>query len=311
MKTLYIFIACGAILSLLVGCRDKMDYETTAFVNLDKAALVVDENVGTVSIPVKLGSLKGDGNTAVTFKVVGGKAVEGKNFTVEPAGKVLNFDGSGEAQNIKINIVDQKGVFTGALDFAIVLESATNDYLIGGTNTLRVTIKDLDHPLTDFFGDWQVQCNTAVKGKAKYTMTLSPDDDDVTVVWCNKIVPMLHALSTYGVGYVKGVVSEDKSTITFASQPLDARGGKLFDLGAGTGGSFSLATGTYVYVDGGDADKYHTDRKAPVVFKKADGDGLVYKSGSGPCLVNKYVWPDYYGFVLGEDNNEEVVWTKL
>lgn len=305
MKLSYKLFACAALLSALVGCREKMDYKTTAFVNLNSKTLTIDENAGTVKIPVTLSTYKNNGSTSVTFKVVDGLAQEGKNYSVEPASKVLNFDESGEPQYITVSVVDQPNLYTGNLDFKIALESATNDYQLGGTNATTVNIKDLDHPLVDFAGEWTVQCNTALKGKVKYKMNLTLDDDDVTIVWCDYIVPMLYAYSNMGSGYVKGVVSEDKSTITFASQQLDPRGGETFDVGYG---GFTLYTGFYEYVDG-ENDKYATS-KDPIVFTKDEGDGFVFRSKQGPAIVDKYIWPQYYGFVLGEDNDEEVVWTK-
>lgn len=284
-----------------------MDYTTVPFANLYKSSISVDENVGKITLPVKLSSYSGDNNTSVTFKVVEGTAKEGVNFTVEPAGKILSFNGT-DSLAITINVIGQTGVYTGDLKFKVELDNATNDYQVGGTSATTVTIKDIDHPLANFAGSWKVSCSAPLYGPLEYRMTLDLDSEDATVVWCNYIVPMLYAYSTYGSGWVKGIVSKDKTTITFASQPLDARNGKAFDLGYNTG-TLCLYSGTYKYVDGGDNDEYET-YKDPIIFTKAEGDGLVFKSKTGICIADDYIWPSWYGWLLGEDNDAEIVWTK-
>ncbi len=279
-----------------------MDYTTVPFVNLYKSSISVDENVGKIILPVKLSSYSGDNNTSVTFKVVEGTAKEGVNFTVEPAGKVLSFNGT-DSLAITINVVGQTGVYTGDLKFKVELGNTTNDYQVGGTSVTTVTIKDIDHPLANFAGSWIVSCSTPSRS-LKYRMSLDLDDEDASVVWCNYIVPMLYAYSAYGSGWVKGTVSNDKTTITFASQPLDARDGEAFDLGYNTG-TLYLYSGIY----NGDNDEYETS-KDPIIFTKAEGDGLVFKSKTGICIADDYIWPDWYGWLLGEDNDAEIVWTK-
>ncbi len=151
MKSIYRILAFAAAVAAFASCREISDYKTTPFANLYRTTVSESESVGSVTIPVMLSSVKGDNNTSVTFKVVEGAAKEGVNFTVEPASKVLTFNGT-DSLDITINIVNNPGVFTGSLDFQIELVSATNDYQIGGTSVANFTIKDDDHPLANFFG---------------------------------------------------------------------------------------------------------------------------------------------------------------
>lgn len=151
MKSIYRILAFAAAVAAFASCRKVSEFQTVPFANLYKSTVSVAESVGTVTLPVKLSSIKGDKNTSVTFKVNEGTAKEGVNFTVEPAGKVLNFNGT-DSLNITINVIDNPGVFTGSLVFEIELVSATNDYTIGGTNATSFTIKDNDHPFANYFG---------------------------------------------------------------------------------------------------------------------------------------------------------------
>ena len=299
MKSIYRILAFAAVVTAFASCREVSEYQSTAFANLYRSTVTVDESVGTVILPVKLSSMKGDNNTAVTFKVNEGAAKEGVNFTVEPAGKVLNFNGT-DSLNITVKIIDQPGVFTGSLDFSIELESATNDYQIGGTNATNFTIKDNDHPLANILGSYTASCYDVEAGGAKYTITLSAVDGDVTAVWVDYIVPMLYAYKSYGKGYAKGIVSEDKNTITFASgQALDKRDGEAFSVGYGT---FELYSCSY---PGG-----YNVTEDDVVFKRTDDAGVVFKCQTGIAICDQYVWPGYYGYILGPSDGKEIVWTR-
>jgi hypothetical protein len=300
MKSIYKVLAFTAMAAALAtSCREVSEYQTTAFANLYRTTVTVDESVGTVTLPVKLSSIKGDNNTAVTFKVNEGTAKEGVNFTVEPAGKVLNFSDT-DSLDITIKIIDQPGVYTGSLAFSIELESATNDYVIGGTNEANFTIKDNDHPLANILGTYSATAYGQGAGDVAWTLELSADDNDVTVVWCNYIVPFLANYSSFGKGYVKGVVNADKNKITFAGgQALDKKDGSAFNVGYGT---FELYPCSYpggYSIDDGD-----------VVFDKVDGAGVVFKCLTGAAILDSYVWPSYGGFLLGSANGKEIVWTK-
>lgn len=299
MKSIYRILAFTAVVAAFASCREVAEFQTTPFVNLYRTTVSVNEDVGTVILPVKLGTLKGDKNTSVTFKVVEGTAKEGVNFTVEPAGKVLSFNGT-DSLAITIKVVDQPGVFTGSLDFQIELESATNDYQIGGTNVASFTIKDNDHPLANILGTYTATAYGQGAGNVTWTLNLSADENDVTVVWCDFIVPMLSAYKSYGNGYVKGVVSEDKNTITFAAeQELDAKGGNAFNVGYGTFALYPCSYPGGYSLDDGD-----------VVFNKVEGSGVVFKCLTGAAIVDSYVWPSYGGFLLGAADGKEIVWTK-
>ncbi len=299
MKSIYRILAFTAVVAAFASCREVSDYKTTPFVNLYRTTVSVNEDAGTVILPVKLGSMKGDKNTTVTFKVVEGTAKEGVNFTVEPAGKALTFNGT-DSLAIKIKVVDQPGVFTGSLDFQIELTSATNDYQVGGSSVTAFTIKDNDHPLANILGSYTAEAYGYKYGDVSWTLNLTADEKDVTVVWCDYIVPMLSDFASYGRGYAKGVVSDDKTTITFVGgQELDAKGGEAFNVGYGTFALYPCSyPGTYSLNEG------------DLVFNKTEDEGVVFKCLTGAAIVDQYVWPTYGAFLLGSAEGKEIVWTK-
>ncbi len=215
MKSIYRILAFAAAVAAFASCREVSEFQTVPFANLYKSTVSVDENVGSVTLPVKLSSVKGDKNTSVTFKINEGAAKEGVNFTVEPAGKVLNFNGT-DSLNITINVVDNPGVFTGSLDFEIELVSATNDYTIGGTSSTSVTIKDLDHPFSNLFGTFSGKVSGYFNGgyNASVQVLADPKDNSKVLVYnldsyfaaYNYVAPNYNAFS--------GTVNADKNKIT-------------------------------------------------------------------------------------------------
>ncbi len=216
MKNIYRILAFTAFVAAFASCREVSDYQTTPFVNLYRTTVSVSEDVGTVILPVKLGTLKGDKNTSVTFKVVEGTAKEGVNFTVEPAGKVLSFNGT-DSLAIKINVVDQPGVFTGALDFQIELESATNDYQVGGSNVTSFTIKDNDHPLANLFGTFSGPAPGYWGDNYTAEVQILAHPDDVNKVLVYNLDPYLAsygytAANKYNI--FTGTVNAEKTKIT-------------------------------------------------------------------------------------------------
>jgi hypothetical protein len=216
MKSIYKVLAFTAMAAALAtSCREVSEYQTTAFANLYRTTVSVDENVGTVTLPVMLSSIKGDNNTAVTFKVKEGSAKEGVNFTVEPAGKVLNFSDT-DSLNITIKIIDQPGVFTGSLTFDIELESATNDYQIGGSNETNFTIKDNDHPLANLFGTFSGTIKGYWRGNLSASVQVLADPDNTDKVLVYNLDPYFAAYGYVAPKYnaYSGTVNADKNQIS-------------------------------------------------------------------------------------------------
>lgn len=277
MKYLANILIAGAAIFALASCSHVAPYTGEDFVAFYKGSYTVNESSGSFKIPVKAYPQNGSANTSVSFKVVEGTAKSGTNFTVEPASGVLTFAGD-STQYITVNVIDQDGIFTGDLGFAIAIASTTNDYTFPNYNTVKVTIKDEDHPLLDLFGSYTmggIVLSTSGYRQEEWDMEISAYDGDVTRVWLDVTTPFFS--SSYYASYaphaeVYAVVSDDKSTITIPyPQTCESTAAAAFGLDE----NFTF---------------YGWDDDAGV-FITAPGNIVFTKQEDG-----SYETPDYYGF---------------
>lgn len=175
-------LAAAVMLILSVSCNRKLDFEHETFATFDAVSFSVDETVGKVTVPVSIYNPTGS-EVQVTVKAVDGKAVEGTDYElVSPASGILTFSGDVTTQNVEVEITDMSGEFTGGKDFTIEIASATTGVTVGNLNTAYFTIKDLDHPLAAFIGDWSGSPLVDFFYGDQYTLELSiiSNDDDPT-----------------------------------------------------------------------------------------------------------------------------------
>ncbi|MCI1640317.1 MAG: hypothetical protein LKI42_03460 [Bacteroidales bacterium] len=250
----------AAVLALFAACdpntTPKFD-ENDAFASFDKSSIEVSEDAGTVSIPVTIATIDPVATT-VTYSVEdGGTAVEGTNFSLADPSAVLTFDGKTRSGNIVVNIVDLAGKYTGDLSFTIKIDNATG-LNIGADNTCKVTIGDKDHPLADILGSYAVACtNEDATLPNSYTMTLSKDPDDVSVVWCDYIMPFSFSNSTIDLavyGNVSGTAGHRVISFPYNQETkyVNSTYGKfVFDgwTDAGDGGYNVIQTGNAVFTE--------------------------------------------------------------
>ena len=111
-------------------------------------------------------------------------------------------------QNIKLNIVDLAGTFTGDLRLTIKLKNAQGVNL-GTENTFQVTIADLDHPLAFMLGTFSASGESKFDGATTWNVEIKKDDSDVNKVWIYKILPA----GTNDKYPVYGTVNEDKTEL--------------------------------------------------------------------------------------------------
>ena len=132
--------ACAAV---LFSCTHEYAFKSNSYVMLGETSFSVKEDVGKVYIPVSAYNSK-TYQGSVFFKVNNGTAIEGSDFTVEPANGVLTFDGNG-TESIVISVIEHPGVLTGTLKFSLELTGVTGDITdIGGVYSATVEIKDND-----------------------------------------------------------------------------------------------------------------------------------------------------------------------
>lgn len=221
MKNIYKIISGVALLAMAAACDlnktpefDDADY----FAAFDTESVTVNEDAGTVSIPVYIASVDPK-NTTVSYTVTDGSAVQGKNYELEDPSAVLVFDGQTRTQNIVIKITEvnddnaaslgYESGYTGNLTFTVSLVSG-GAVKIGAESTCTVTISDLDHPLASILGSYTVSGKENWDGDISWTATFVNDESDETVVWIQGLTALANSASTA----VYGNVSEDLSTIS-------------------------------------------------------------------------------------------------
>lgn len=216
------------VLVLSASCNRAIDLQPETFATFDAVSFSVDETVGRVSVPVSIYNPTG-AEVQVTVKAVDGKGVNGVDYDiVSPSSGILTFSGDVATQNIEVDITDFTGEFTGGKDFKIEIASATAGVTVGNYNTAYFTIKDLDHPLAAFIGDWTGGPLVDFFYGDQYTLNLTivSNDDDPTF---NSV--LIQNLDPYfaGAGYnanngyniFVAVANEDRTQLLLESgQPI-------------------------------------------------------------------------------------------
>lgn len=170
------------VLVLSASCNREVVLQPETFATFDAVSFSVDETVGKVTVPVSIYNPTG-AEVQVTVKGVDGKGVNGVDYEIlSPASGILTFSGDVATQNIEVEITDFSGEFTGGKDFSIEIASATAGVSTGCLNTAYFTIKDLDHPLAAFIGEWTGGPLVDFFYGDQFTMNISivSNDDDPT-----------------------------------------------------------------------------------------------------------------------------------
>ena len=220
-KNTTIVLAALAAVALASCNNDQPEFnDKDAFVSFTDTKASVDENKATLEIPVQLSSLKGKEGT-VDFEITpdeSAPAVEGTNYTVANASRTLTFTKESNVQNIKLNIVDLAGTFTGDLRLTIKLKNAQGVNL-GTENTFQVTIADLDHPLAFMLGTFSASGTTMRNEAQTWTVNIAKDDKDVNKVWITNMV-----LNWSSPNYpIYGTVNEEKTEIRIPAYQVMAK----------------------------------------------------------------------------------------
>lgn len=210
----------ASMLLLLSSCElnEMPEFDdSNAFVAFENTTMSIDEDGGTINIPVTLASVKGM-SAEVSYTLIDGTAEEGINFTPPESG-TLTFDAENRTQYIEVSIIDVPGEFTGDLQFQVQLN---DDGTIkpSAENLCVVTIKDLDHPLSQFFGDWTANADSYYFGDGiSWDVTIEKDENDVAVLWITDIV---YGFPNWGFSYPNvdtrfyATVNEEKTELSFA-----------------------------------------------------------------------------------------------
>ena len=216
------------VLVLSASCNREIELQPQTFATLDAVSFSVDETVGKVSVPVSIYNPTG-AEVQVTVKGVDGRGVKGVDYDiVSPSSGILTFSGDVTTQNIEVEITDFTGEFTGGKDFTIEIASATAGVSVGNLNTAYFTIKDLDHPLAAFIGEWTGGPLVDFFYGDQYTLNLTivSNDDDPTFnsVLVQNIDPYFAGAgfnSNNGCNIFVAVANEDRTQLLLESgQPI-------------------------------------------------------------------------------------------
>ena len=208
-----------AVIALSVSCDNKAEFQSEKFVTMDHYSYSVAETVGEVVLPVHIYN-QDCKDVQVSVKAVDGTAVAGTDYEIlTPSSGVLSFAEGTDSLTVKVAIKPQVGKYTGNLNFYIQVNSATEGVVNGNLTTAMVTIRDLDHPLAAFLGDWTSTgpLVTAAGSLPSKTFTIVADDEDITKVWVENLDVMfaeLNGLVAPDYNRVSGQVNDEKTKIT-------------------------------------------------------------------------------------------------
>ena len=212
-------LAALSLVALFASCDRTVDFQSSKFVTLDHYSYSVDETTTEVTIPVHIYN-PNQSEVQVAVSAIESTAKAGTDFEItSPASGVLTFGPNDTTQVVKVQIKGQVGTYTGNKVFGIQVASATEGVATGNTNVAAVTIKDLDHPLAAFIGDWTSTgpLTTAAGTISSWTFTISPDPEDVNKV----VIENLELLFAYHNGMVapdynvfSGEVNADKTKLS-------------------------------------------------------------------------------------------------
>lgn len=224
-KNILIIAIAFALASLFTSCDRKVEFQSQSFVTFESVSFSVSEAAGKLSIPVSIYNPI-DKAVNVIVRVNSDTAVEGEDFrVVSPVNKVLAFDRGETSKNIDIELIYDKEM-TGSKHFEVVIESPDPAFIVGNHNTVSCKIKDKEHPLEMFIGDWVGSVNAIDPGSGATTatqlnVTIAEDEYDETYkkLRIHNFDPV--AVNMAKVYTLKATVDDEKTKITIANeQPL-------------------------------------------------------------------------------------------
>lgn len=292
MKTIFKYIAGAVAVAALAGCNlnplptfDQAD----SFVAFDRGSVTVDENAGTVTLPLTIASVD-PVKTNISYELVDGTAKQGVNYDSLDESAVVVFDGTERTGSIVISIKELAGTYTGDLSFSVKLVAATGINL-GASNVCTVTINDLDHPLSAILGEYTSTANDYFdKVDVSWTVTLMKDPKDVNIVWVDGFSKsFVGTYPSYDYRFYGNVVKDDDGTITGINFPCgqvfaDKVNGNEAKLWAFEGGNSVTTSGNISFEVTSNG------------FASANGFGIGFKGDSGVQLFDMY--------------NPGIVWVK-
>lgn len=275
MKNILKYIAGAVAVASLAGCNlnplPTFD-ESESFVAFDKSAVSVNEDAGTVTLPLTIASLDVV-KSNVSYELVDGTAKAGTNYESSDESAVVVFDGESRTGSIVVNIKNIAG-YTGDLSFTVKIVSATG-LKLGASSACTVTINDLDHPLSAILGEYTATAHDYFDdADVNWTVTLMKDPKDVNVVWVDGFTATFAGYYPSADYRIYGNVTKDEEgNITGINFPC---GQTLATAVSSRNLSLWSFDGESVYSSGN--IEFSATANG---FKTEDGYGIGYKADSG------------------------------
>ena len=212
MKNIYLFIS--AIALLLVSCDRKVEFKHETFATLSAVRYTVREDAGEFTIPVTIYNPTGD-EVQLIVKTDDETAVQDVDYEiVTPANGVLTFSGDESQKDVVIKLNHNKA-FQKSKTFYLSIAATDENFVIGNLNTATCVIKDAEHPLDMFIGEWKGTALSVFDGTS-YPLTVNISEDESDETYTKLKVDGLEPAQLSSVTPLSGVVNADKTQLTIS-----------------------------------------------------------------------------------------------
>jgi hypothetical protein len=273
------------------ACKNEpiMFDNSKAFVSFTSTTAAINENANIGDIPVMVSAVEGSAPVTVGYEVVTNgistPALEGVDFNIVSDSSLDFPEGTGYAY-ISVQPVDNPDL-TGNKSFKLVLTSNSENYPTGAQDTITVVLKDDEHPLFKWIGDYIVSAESFIQDSGNFEtwyVTTEPDPND------------------YNYLIIRGISTED-------SNPIKAR----IDL---ENGEIIIAQGQWL------GDIYTDNEGNPMgigIYKSTDGHDDIIKDEPlvGKIFNDGTILIDLFGelVISGKNKNRiydiyNTTWTK-
>lgn len=212
MKNIYLFIS--AIALLLVSCDRKVEFKHETFATLSTVRYTVREDAGEFTVPVTIYNPTGD-EVQLIVKTDDETAVQDVDYEiVTPANGVLTFSGDESQKDVVIKLNHNKA-FQKSKTFYLSIAATDENFVIGNLNTATCVIKDAEHPLDMFIGEWKGTALSVFDGTS-YPLTVNISEDESDETYTKLKVDGLEPMQLSSVTSLSGVVNAEKTQLTIS-----------------------------------------------------------------------------------------------
>lgn len=284
MKYSYVLLYLLIMAVIFTACKNEpiMFDNSKAFVAFVSSSASIDENANEGDIPVMLSAVEGSPAATVDYEVVtdgiANPAVEGTDFTIVSESSLDFPEGSGYAF-ITVHPIDN-GDLTGNKSFKLVLTSNSKNYANGAESIITVDIKDDEHPLFNWIGNYVVTAESYNDGHVEnWYVTTEADPKDYNYL-------VIYGISSEDSNPVRARIDLDQNLIILTP------GQSLGDIFTDPADDEPIGIGIYKGTDAGDG----VIRDEPLIGV-IQNDGTIRIDLFGELIISgkykNYLWDVY------------------